>query len=300
MYCQLKQAACRSLSTRLRGRMTSARLWQKLVYQDRPKANVSRSGEVRVKGVAASRTAEQQALPAGLVDTPAVVAGPRRVGGIDLDDFEARAFGLVAEDVEDLPVGPRTVMVASLPPPGSGALPDAIQPLYGDGAAPRVEGKPYEALGRLVLEVLGKPCFPPGNTDEGPRAGASAFGPQLAPDPPEMLLLGLQVSGGEEVRIPSRAGNSKVASPGVHPEDAAHSLLGLFADQRNVEFVAVSSVAAFVGELRGLDGPTGRFKVSALEPTAAVAELLTAFHCRDRDDALVRVDTEVPAPATAF
>lgn len=75
-----------------------------------------------MKGVAALRTAKRQPLTAGLIDTPAVVAGPRGISGIDLDHFETRALGFVAEYVEEPRVSPRTVVIAGLPATRPGAL----------------------------------------------------------------------------------------------------------------------------------------------------------------------------------
>jgi hypothetical protein len=100
-----------------------------LPAHNRPLAKISGGRKVRMKGVAAVRTAKRQTLTAGLIDTPAVVAGPRGISGIDLDHFETRALGFVAEYVEEPRVSPRTVVIEGLPATRPGACPDPVQPL---------------------------------------------------------------------------------------------------------------------------------------------------------------------------
>ena len=249
-----------------------------------------------MKGVAALRTAKRQPLTAGLIDTPAVVAGPRGISGIDLDHFETRALGFVAEYVEEPRVSPRTVVIAGLPATRPGACPDPVQPLHRYRAASRLQSKPHKLFSRAMLHVLDKSCSPSGDAVKGPRAGASTFGLELAPDPPAMLLLGLEVPGREEMRVVSRGSDREIATARIDSENTARPLLRLFADHGNVKLVAPSFTAALVDELRGLDLPIGRLKVAARKVSAAIGKLLAALYGGDRDDAFPGVDAEVPTP----
>ena len=116
-----------------------------------------------MKGVAALRTVKRQPLTAGLIDTPAVVAGPRGISWIDLDHFETRALGFVAEYVEEPRVSPRTVVIAGLPATRPGACPDPVQPLHRYRAASRLQSKPHKLFSRAMLHVLDKSCSPSGD-----------------------------------------------------------------------------------------------------------------------------------------
>ena len=253
-----------------------------------------------MKGVAALRTAKRQPLTAGLIDTPAVVAGPRGISGIDLDHFETRALGFVAEYVEEPRVSPRTVVIAGLPATRPGACPDPVQPLHRYRAASRLQSKPHKLFSRAMLHVLDKSCSPSGDAVKGPRAAASTFGLELAPDPPAMLLLGLEVPGREEMRVVSRGSDREIATARIDSENTARPLLRLFADHGNVKLVAPSFTAALVDELRGLDLPIGRLKVAARKVSAAIGKLLAALYGGDRDDAFPGVDAEVPTPRSSF
>ena len=209
-------------------------------------------------------TDEQQSFTTRLIHAPTTRARPRRVGGVDLDDLQPSALGLVAQDIEELGVGPRAVMVASLFASCPRPLANTVKPLHRDSTVLGVESKPHKLFGRAMLHVLNKPCFPSGHPDEGPRGRTSAFGLQPAPDPPEMLFAGFQVPCGEERSVVSGGGDGEVAPPCVDTENVTRPLLLLIAYCRNVMLVAPSFAAAPVDLLRGLNRPLRVLQESTL------------------------------------
>ena len=254
-----------------------------------------RGVEIGVKAVTALLAAKVQPIAVGFLHATAFRASTGGVSRIDLNHLDARSLGFVAQYVEEPPVSPRRVVVASLLPSSPGPLAYAVKPLNSDGTASALNGNPHKLLCSLMLEVACKPCLPSRHADKGTRGGAGAFRLQLAPKSAQVLLFGLEVSSGEEVCVLAGGSDSQIPSASIHAENAAGLALRCLSDYLHVKLVAPPLLTPLLDELRSLYLPLWRLKIAALELAAAVGELLPTIHGRDRDDALLGIEPEVSA-----